>query len=87
MQPIFIDVREPMEFRFGHVKGAINIPPAKLMQGMPAELADVSKDTPLVLYCISGSRSNASLPYFAQLGFTNVTNGINKHHVQAKYFS
>lgn len=84
MTRIFIDVREPFEFATGHVKGAINIPPSELMEGAQ-KLADVPKDTELVLYCVSGSRSNVSMNILRQLGFTNLVNGINKSHVQAKY--
>jgi rhodanese-related sulfurtransferase len=84
MSRIIIDVREPHEFAGGHVKGAINIPPTKLMNGAKA-LQDVPKDTELVLYCLSGSRSNASMHILKRLGFTNLVNGINKQHVQSKY--
>lgn len=81
MGVIIVDVREPFEYESGHVKGAINIPPAKLLAGVPKELKDVPKDTQLVLYCRTGSRSNASMPYFQQMGFTKLINGINKDHV------
>jgi phage shock protein E len=84
MERIFIDVREPFEFKMGHVKGAINIPPAELMAGAP-KLKDVSKDTELVLYCRSGSRSNSSMPYFKRLGYENLVNGMNKDQIKAKY--
>ncbi len=84
MKPVFIDVREPIEYKMGHVEGAINLPPAKLMDGADA-IADLPKDTPLVLYCVSGSRSNSSMPYLRALGFTNLTNGVNRQQVQAKY--
>lgn len=49
------------------------------------KLDDVPKDTELVIYCVSGSRSNASMHYLRQLGFTNLVNGINKGHVKANY--
>ncbi len=84
MNRIIIDVREPQEYKQGHVEGAINIPPAEIMNGAP-QLKEVAKDTELVLYCLSGARSNASMHYLRQLGFTNLVNGINKDHVQAKY--
>lgn len=84
MDRIIIDVREPLEYKLGHVKGAINIPPSKLMAGAE-KLNDIPKDTELVLYCVSGSRSNASMHYLQDLGFTNLVNGINKQQVKAKY--
>lgn len=84
MDRIFIDVRETYEYAMGHVKGAINIPPDELMAGAK-KLDNVPKDTELVLYCRSGSRSNASMSYFQQLGFTNLVNGTNKDQIKAKY--
>lgn len=84
MERIFIDVREPFEFKMGHVKGAINIPPSELMKGAK-KLKDIPKDTQLVLYCRSGSRSNSSMPYFKQLGYNNLVNGINKDQIKAVY--
>ena len=84
MKPLVIDVREPHEFNQSHVEGALNLPPAELMQGAP-QLKDVPKDTPLILYCKSGSRSNASMHILRQLGFTNLTNGINEDQVRARY--
>jgi phage shock protein E len=86
MQTVFIDVREPAEFASGHVEGAINLPPQKLMMGEPAELKDLPRDTPLVVYCLSGARSNASTPFLKRFGFTNIVNGINQQHVIQKYF-
>lgn len=84
MKRLIIDVREPHEYARGHVDGAINIPPAELMSGAKA-LKDIPKDTELVLYCLSGSRSNASMTFLRQLGYTNLVNGINKEHVQARF--
>lgn len=84
MDRIFIDVREPFEYMMGHVKGALNIPPSKLMAGAK-QLEGVPKDTELVLYCLSGSRSNSSMHILRDLGYTNLVNGINKGHVKAKY--
>lgn len=84
MKRIFIDVREPFEYKMGHVKGALNIPPAKLMAGAK-DLDGVDKDTELVLYCLSGSRSNVAIGLLRGLGYTNLVNGVNKNHVKAKY--
>lgn len=84
MNRMFIDVREPFEFALGHVKGAVNIPPSKLMAGAK-KLEGVPKDTELILYCVSGSRSNVSMNILRDMGYTNLVNGINKNQVKAKY--
>lgn len=80
---IIIDVREPSEYASGHVAGAINIPPDQLLAGA-RQLADTPKDTRLVLYCRSGSRSEVSKNILTQMGFTNIINGINKERVEAQ---
>ncbi len=85
MGRIIIDVREPFEFMLGHVKGAINLPPAKLMAGLPKQLEDTPKDTEIILYCLSGARSGSSMRILEKYGFTNLVNGINKDQVKAKY--
>lgn len=83
-QQLFIDMREPSDFARSHVKGAINLPPRDLMAGAD-QLKDIHKDTPLVLYCISGARSNASMFILRQMGFRDLTNGINQQQVEARY--
>lgn len=85
MQRIFIDVREPHEYANAHVEGALNIPPTDIMSGAP-QLQNIPKDTELVLYCRSGSRSNTAMHLFKTLGFKNIVNGINKDHIRTKYF-
>lgn len=84
MNRIIIDVREPAEFATGHVEGALNLPPAKLM-GDLRELADTPKDTEIILYCRSGSRSNVAMNILRGHGFTNLVNGVNQDYVTAKY--
>lgn len=77
---IIIDVREPFEYARSHVDGAVNITPADLMSD-DSRLKSINKDTELVLYCISGSRSAASIQLLARMGFTNLVNGINAGQV------
>lgn len=84
MNRLIIDVREPDEYDEDHVDGAINIPPSRLLAGA-SELKSIPKETELILYCVSGSRSNSSAQILKTLGYTNVINGINKDHVRAKY--
>lgn len=85
MTRLIIDVREPSEFASGHVEDAINIPPSVMMAGLPSELTNTPKDTEIILYCFSGSRSNASMHFLRHYGFTNLTNGINKQQVEARF--
>lgn len=84
MSRIIIDVREPHEYAKGHIEGAINIPPSDLLSGSQA-LKDIPKETELIFYCVTGSRSNVSMNILRQLGYTNLVNGINKEHVKATY--
>lgn len=84
MGRLIIDVREPDEFAKGHVDGAINIPPARLMSD-PAALGNTPKDAEIILYCVSGSRSNTSKKLLESRGYTNVINGINQDHVNQNY--
>lgn len=84
MDRIIIDVREKDEFERTHVKGAINMPPSEIMSGAP-QLANVPKDSEIVLYCVSGSRSNVAMNILQSHGFTKLINGINAQQVSAKY--
>ncbi len=81
---VIIDVREPYEFALGHVEGAINVPSESLMQGAP-ELKDVDKNAKLLVYCRSGSRSTLAINLFRQMGFTDLTNGINQTMVMQNF--
>jgi len=49
---------------------------------LPSELDGVPTDTPIIVYCRSGSRSNVVGQILRQHGFTNITNGINQGHVE-----
>lgn len=88
MEPkrLIIDVREPVEYAAGHVAGALNIPPSDLLAGA-TRLSHVNKDTELIVYCVTGSRSNASIQILKQLGFSNLVNGINASHVNKNYIN
>ncbi|WP_026676802.1 rhodanese-like domain-containing protein [Fictibacillus gelatini] len=48
-----IDVREPDEFKNGHILGARNIPLTQMRQ----RLGEIRNDQPIYLYCESGMRS------------------------------
>ena len=74
MKTVVIDVREPFEFKMGHYPGALNIPPAAIMQGQPAVLADLPRGTRIVVYCRTGARSGSACRALKKAGFTNVHN-------------
>ncbi len=82
MNQTIIDVREPNEYSSGHVQEALNIPLSQLQQST-SQLSDLPKDTSIVVYCRSGGRSSSAMGILSQLGYTDVTNGINQQQVEA----
>jgi phage shock protein E len=80
---IFIDVREPNEYNQGHVEGALNIPCSSLAKDL--SFHNIPLDTELVVYCLSGRRSEIAICALGKLGYAKLTNGINMKTVLAKY--
>ena len=68
--PFLLDVREPWEYRDGHVPGAQLIPLGELEQ----RVNEVPRDRPILAICHSGQRSLAAAGYLQQLGYPSVTN-------------
>ena len=68
-----IDVREPAEFREGHVPGATNIP----MGQLTARLGEIDPNRPVHVVCASGNRSSAMADVLTANGFDamNVAGG------------
>lgn len=67
-----VDVRTPGEFGGGHYPGALNIPLDKLSNKMK-KLG--SKESSIVVYCASGSRSRVAVSRLRAAGFKDVING------------
>jgi rhodanese-related sulfurtransferase len=68
--PLVLDVRNPLEFRRGHLVGARNLPLHKLrVEGM-----SLPRDRKLAVVCRSGFRSHLALRILMGKGFTNVVN-------------
>lgn len=67
---IVLDVRTPEEFAEGHLDDAtlINYYAAEFT----AEINELDRDAPYVLYCRSGNRSRSAMNIMENLGFTNV---------------
>ena len=70
-----IDVREPAEFRTGHLPGAVNIP----MGQLAARLGDIDRNRPVYVVCASGNRSSAMTDVLTAAGFDaiNVAGGTS----------
>ncbi|TYB80372.1 rhodanese-like domain-containing protein [Bizionia gelidisalsuginis] len=65
-----IDVRTPNEFKSGHIKGAKNI---DFFSGkFSAEFIKLNTDSPVYVYCRSGSRSKQASVKIEAMGFTQV---------------
>lgn len=65
-----IDVRTPAEFAAGHIVHAKNIP---LNDILTNKLPDtITKDSPVYVYCRSGSRSHQAAKYLVEAGYNNV---------------
>ena len=78
-----IDVREASEYEIDHVEKSVNIP-LGLLANSPESVADISKDADIIVYCRSGGRAEQAKNIFQNLGFKNVTNGINADEVRRK---
>jgi adenylyltransferase/sulfurtransferase len=74
--PQLIDVREPWEYETAHIAGAALIPmgsiPLAIQPG--GALAEVARDTPMIIQCHHGGRSNQVAHFLATQGFTQVMN-------------
>ena len=67
-----IDVRSEGEFKGGHLPGAVNIPLGRLRDDIARVAPD--KDQPLLLHCLSGTRSGMGKAQLKKLGYRNVFN-------------
>lgn len=63
-----IDVREPQEFKNGHILGARNIPVTQMKQ----RLIEIRKDKPVYLYCASGARSQRAAQLLHKQGYEDI---------------
>lgn len=69
---VLIDVREPDEFREGHIEGALNIPRGVLefkLNGAP-ELS--ARDLHIVLYCKTSGRAALAAASLQEMGYLSV---------------
>ena len=69
--PVIIDARTGIEFKRGHVPGAINAPPRKIL----LKTAKLPKDTSaeMVIYCMHGQRAKIARKLLAVRGYANTS--------------
>ncbi len=70
---VVIDVRSGLEYRTGHLDGAICIPVNVIAEELPKRI-DVTPDSRILVYCASGGRSAAAAEQLRALGYRDVTN-------------
>lgn len=67
---LIIDVREPSEFKAGHIPGAVNIP----LGSLPKLVSTLDRQAETILVCRSGNRSLSAYHQLKALGFTDLKN-------------
>ncbi len=63
-----VDVRSSAEFSRGALPNAINLP----LQSIMAADNFINRETPIVLYCVTGARSSTAKNYLLKMGFKEV---------------
>ncbi|MFP4369059.1 MAG: rhodanese-like domain-containing protein [Candidatus Kapaibacterium sp.] len=67
---VIIDVRTNMEFKMGHIDGALLIPYNQIGSKIKNEVPD--KSIPIALYCRTGRRSGIAKRTLLDMGYANV---------------
>ena len=69
---ILVDVRNPLEFKEGHLNNAISIPEYELNKNAEKILTD--KTQTVIVYCTSGHRSRRAYDTLKKQGYQHVYN-------------
>ncbi|MDW8326001.1 MAG: rhodanese-like domain-containing protein [Anaerolineales bacterium] len=69
-RPTVLDVREPWEYRQGHVPGAVLVPLAELA----TRVNEFDPETPVAVICATGNRSQSAAALLGQKGFKTIYN-------------
>lgn len=70
---LILDVREEEEYITGHADGAVLFPVDMISERTAKEIIP-SKNTPLLVYCRSGKRSEMAAESLSRLGYRRVYN-------------
>jgi rhodanese-related sulfurtransferase len=65
-----VDVRSSGEFKSGHPKGAVSVPPGQIKK----DQTGLGRDDDILVICLSGHRSPRQARKLAEMGFTSVSN-------------
>ena len=73
--PLILDVRTPVEFNAGHIRGAVNRP----LDSLRGMLDELPRERPIVTYCEVGQRGYLATRILLQRGFSvvNLGGGFN----------
>lgn len=71
---VVLDVRSRLEYWFGHLPGARNIPMDRLPQTM-MDHPEITRESRILVYCASGTRSALAAQWFRTEGYKNVVDG------------
>lgn len=66
---VLVDVRDPSEYKAGHIPGAINIPSETFAAGSGV----LPKEKKIIVYCNTGSRSYLAYKKLIQLAYPNIS--------------
>jgi len=68
---VLVDVRDPIEWRNGHVVGAVALPMSQIERRKiaPEVLGTLPKDRILYTYCVVGMRSRQAADVLEKLGY------------------
>jgi len=69
---VILDVREPAEYAFGHIPGAVSIP----LGDLEARLSELDPEDSIHVVCRTGSRSDLACHLLAEHGFQRVSNVV-----------
>ena len=72
---ILIDVRSPQEYNEGHLDNLILLPEYEILK----KIEDIipNKNTKIILYCSSGTRSKKAQEELEKMGYKNIYNVLN----------
>lgn len=70
--PTIVDVRSGMEYRMGHIPGALHLPLWKVLLRLTGTLPK-DKSAPLLVLCESGARAQLVAGMLTQRGYSSIS--------------